>query len=268
VTEHIKPVGASAGLFSVARAVSPTDPDIDWSHGWALRSACPTGGTWECVDVDDDAEEPDKEDVSDVTSSRIRPFTFYQVAGCAAGTARSPYELQQADQIALDWLEVNTEGWVSAGLEVGMGGFDGLAGLTDITGIYGGPLELSAAVAALIRHRRLGFSFDYPTIHAPSWVAPEWAATFFGIGVPGVTVAFGPGYGVLPAVQLDGSAWMYITGSVEYSVKDMPQAFEQADLEERRRNSSYILRERLAIARFDPCNSYKIKVIVDADEVS
>jgi len=255
IIEATPPAG---GLFSVARdAAADIDPE-EWQFGWQVLSACPAGGTW-CCDDSESGEVPTLKE-SPLASSVVTfsSFDVYQVIGCTAGTSA----LGNWQAVADSWLRSNVEGWVTAGLEVGVCSNPSLVGLTDIT--PAGAVCMANAVTALLQARQAVGIFDKPTIHFPSWAAPYWDSSSAVNDL--VNVVFGTGYGVLAAAVIDETAgWAYITGNVEYALGvGTAPALKETSLSERRQNMVERIAERRAVVRFDPCGSFKIVFCIPA----
>jgi hypothetical protein len=247
----IIPETPQSGLFAAARMIAPgADSMLDWSSGWKLRSACPAGGTWaNCAPPS--TPTPEKREPCPPEVMNFTPFTIYEVAGCKSGAPDLDSELA-----ANVWLKTNTEGWVSHGMEYGLGGF-GLADLDDVSD-PAGPMPLIPAISLLLRNRAAMGIFDKPTIHLPSWAAPLITGAWFNGSKSAINLAFGPGYGLAggPATP-SGAAWLYITGTVEISVRDLPNVFG-VSLEQMRQNLTRFQPERAAAYRFDPCGGFKV----------
>lgn len=243
----------TGGLFDAATEVAASE--VNWDgDGWKLYSACPAGGVWCCDDSVADPAVPKKDPATGQTIS-FKPFTVYQITGCAEGTSRIPANMEMNNQIASSWLDTNVEGWVSAGLELGACESPGLIDLEDVSGAGG--LNLHQAISRLIENRQRDGLFDKPTIHVPAGALPFFSD--YGAMSKFIDIAVGPGYGIIaPTDAVVGGGWAYITGTVEYSLgsRTLPAIIED-DLGIRRRNYDDSLEEQLAAVRFDPCGGYR-----------
>lgn len=215
--------------------------------------------------MDPDDIEP-KEDPNEVTSLAFMPFMAYQVAGCNAGTSRTPANKAEAQRSADDWMTANLEGWVTMGMETGVCDNFALSALPDITG-GGGNSNLSDAVSTLLQNRRNEGMFDRAIVSMPDWYAPMLDDNVWIRNA--VDVALAPGFGVDPAILATtdpGEAWIYITGRIEYSIGTRLVTTGEMmtdDMSIRRQNRTYELTETLAVYRFDPCGGFKVKVVAD-----
>lgn len=261
----ITPQKQRGGLFSVATAVPHDSPDIDWTPngGWAMRSQCPSGGSWCC---DGGQGTTEKQPPADVSYRRYKPFAIYNTAGCGTGTSRTPQAVSDAAESNRLWHDTNMEGWVSYMLEHNHCDFNLSDDAVDLSGV---PAEVEPAVtieeaiSTLLRFRAVqgaapGWAmWDRPVIHMPTWIAPFLSNDSWVTSV--ADLVFGPGYGVDPAGWGGQDSWVYITGPVEYSLLPVVHAPKDS-LKEWRQNIDVQLVESFAIFRYDPCRVFKTRV--------
>lgn len=259
--------GDSVSFFHTATQV---DPDVvDWNPGagWALRSQCPSGGLWCCGDTEMDPDDvTPKVDPNEVTPLQFKPFLAYQVAGCNAGTSRTPANKAEAQQSATDWMSGNLDGWLTTGLEIGICENVGLTDLEDVTDPRGASM-LNTGITILLRNRRNAGLYDRPTLLLPDWLAPALDDNVWITRV--ANVVLGAGLGIHPDVAAEpGEAWIYITGEIEYSVGSrvpMGGEFLGDDLTIRRQNRTWELSETMLIYRFDPCGGFKALITTEVE---
>jgi hypothetical protein len=247
-------------LFSVSTSIPASE--IDWSVSWNLVSTCPEGALWVC--------EPDQYGAQTGTTvkgtdkrptfPKFKPFMAYQVAEATCGTSRVPAMRDTVWSTASSWLDINVEGWLSMGLEIGVASNPGLKDSTDITPASG-PASLDSAIALMIRNRRMRGMFDRPVLHIPEWYMSvlddnSWVRR-------AADIAFGPGYGVHPLIAPPSdSAWIYLTGPIEYSLGDTVESQVGHDgMELRRKNATFEVAEQFLNYRFDPCGTFKCLVV-------
>ena len=257
----ITPKPWTNGLFSVATEINSSAIAWDGS-AWQLYSACPSGGLWTCDDTEVAMGGGAKKvEPADGNVIPFIPFTAYQITACSGGTSRLEESMKLNDKLADDWLAANLEGWVSAGLEIGVGANPGLQSLTDVTPV-GGAESIPLAVSLLVKSRQAGNLYDRPILHLPADAAPALSGLLDDIKNV-VDVVLGPGYGVIsPTGDTAGTGWAYLTGPVEYSLGAEPEPIILGDgMAERRRNYDDSQRERLVNVRYDPCGGYRTQFL-------
>jgi hypothetical protein len=242
----IRPTASATSLFRAATIVASTDPNIDWSVGWALWSSCPSGTIWCCEDGDtppDSGEQEFKPDAGTITALRFKPYTVVQVEGCDAGMARIREAQTEAENLAAARLVAYTEGWVGRALAVGVCGSPGLEDSGQNVGTFTTVAEGIAAMLADWSNDRV---FERPILHLPWSLASRPEDPLVRL-TDLVDIVFNPGYP-------PGTA--YLTGRVEISIRE-PEVPASADgsetLQEMRTNSTQFIKERMAVHRFDPC---------------
>lgn len=283
---RIRPVAPTPSLLTVARALPS---GINWSTGISWTPVCqPSFGLQWCPPA------VNRSLGNTLAAVHTMPFLVYTPQSCSM-----PLDTADMEQAARDLTEIHTANAIADALWMGTGlpadsvdntiptlrrsGFDVSAA---------GAIDLDDGVAQLLAHYEdcTGGSGG-AIIHMPSELLVYalgggaggarlcWPEGSFYRGPAGSMVCAGPGYpngrtppgpfGSGPQIAAGNyqgaevnTAWIYVTGPVEYAVspvRAIPE--EERDRIPVRTNIYEVWAERDAIVRFDPCCVFATEVI-------
>lgn len=284
----IRPVAPVPSLLSSA---GPLPAGINWSTGISWVTGCQPSYNWpDCPDSELLKSEPGDADLVHTV-----PFTIYTPNVCSLPVNDAELE---AGITAL--TEVHTAAQLAAALWMGDGYGDDAASqliptlrrsATNVSAAT--PLDLDDGVSQLLVHYSLctGGSGG-AVLHVPAGMIPQalgggpdagrvcWPEGNLYRGPLGSVVSPGPGYpegfsvdgpdGHGPLLDPDlpdtflgneaGTAWIYVTGPVEYAVEGIEVLPPRDGRVGWRTNIWRALAERRAIIRFDPCCVFATEV--------
>lgn len=284
---RIRPVAPGPSLLTAAR---PLPDGINWSTGVSWATGCQDSFSWPfCPGPDSFKETPDLREVV-----HTMPFVIYTPAKCAL-----PIDGGELQLLATDNTETHTAAHIARALWMG-DIYDSTdteqptlrRAATDVSGAA--PYDLDDGIAALLAHYQLATDGQGGAmIHIPGALLTGalggvsggskvcWPEGTIYRGPHGCVVVAGPGYpegqsadginGHGPMIDdspesyagnTSSTAWIYVTGPVEYAASDvraLPTA--ERDRMRFRQNTYEVWAERDAIVRFDPCAVFAVEVV-------
>lgn len=285
---RIRPVVPVPSLLTSARPLE----NVDWRSGIAWSSICQRSFAFSLCPSDP------RELADDQGVAHVAPFTIYTPIDC---TITGDLDVEDLDATARELTEAHTPAAIAETLWMGSTSYvDGDLTMPtlrrvaqDVSGA--GALDLDDAVAQLLVHyEQATGGLGGATIHLPSGLAVYalggggggsricWPEGNLYRGALGSVVVPGPGYpngrspagidGHGPLVDdspetyagnEDGTAWIYVSGPVEYAV----DAVRVEPNDSGARSADFRLNrfrgwgERHAIVRFDTCAVFATEVV-------
>lgn len=262
----IAPVAPAVSL--VSSGARPLPADVNWQSGVSWRSiACANAERYPDCDPS-----PSRAATVDITQPAFSPFNI--ALGYACDWVEDSAEHEREARAALDartaW-HLSRELWAGGNVDATTPTL-----MSAATAIGTAAVHPVAAIGSLVSSWLDCTEAGGPILHVPSILIPSLFAngqiaqqgdTYYG--PLGSVISPGPGYpntgaatGPAGANADANSAWIYVTGPVEYATG--PITISETESWNPRLNRYEVHPTRRAIFRFDPCCVFAIETLIPA----